>query len=284
MKKIVFWIFCMVGSVSIVTAQERLLKVDTVPPLQQLCAPIPLTHWSLGLKAGVSDFLIPPNAINESDRLKLMVGGLLEYTINPLIGIGLEYDYNDYSRPYTYQGINGKLKGLTNDVILYGSVNLSNALVPVRSGFWQTLNIYGDVGAGVGFYQFALDNAKTKYREAMMGKLGLNAEISLSESFNLSIEGQRNQYDSRNMSDARATGNCDAWIFTVGLRYKIGSSSSKHARNISLCEYSAEPAPIVIAKTYMKGDTDELLNRVEVAERENAATKIELQRVKDNVK
>jgi len=284
MKKIVFWIFCMVASVSIVTAQERLLKVDTVAPQQQLCTPIPLSHWSLGFKTGVSDFLIPPNAINESDRLKLMVGGVLDYTINPLIGIGLEYDYNNYSRPFTFGGNNGQLKGLTHDVILYGSVNLSNTLIPVRSGFWRTLNLYGDVGAGVAFYQYLLSIPKIMNQKAMMGKLGLNAEITLNESFNLSVTGQRNQYDSRNMSDARATGNCDAWIFTVGLRYKIGSSSSKHARNISLCEYSAEPAPIVIAKTYMKGDTDELLNRVEVAERENAATKIELQRVKDNVK
>jgi len=274
----------MVGTIGIVSAQEILLKVDTVAPLQELCAPIHLSHWSLGVKAGVSNYLVPPDLINESDRYNLMGGGVLEYTINPLIGIGFEYDYNDYSRPYTYKGIKGDMKGLTNDFILYGSVNLSNALAPVRSGFWRALNIYGDIGAGVAFYQYGLNNSRIKHREEMMEKLGLNAEITLSESVNLSIAGQRNQYDTRNMSDATATGNVDAWIGTIGLRFKFGSSSLKHARNISLCEYSAEPAPIIITKTYMKGDTDELLNRVKEAERENAATKMKLQKMEDIMK
>jgi len=271
----------MVGTVGIVSAQERLLEVDTVAPIQELCAPIALTHWSLGAKGGISDFLIPPNAVKESDRLKQMIGGVLEYTINPILGLGLEYDYNNYSRPYTYGGFNGELKGLTHDLILYGSVNLSNALVPIRTGFWRTLNIYGDIGAGVAFYQYALDNQAIISKKAMMGKLGLNAEITLNKLFNLSLAGQRNQYDSRNMSAATATGNCDAWIFTVGLRYKIGCSSKKHVRNISLYEYSAEPSPIVITRTYMKGDTEELLNRVKVAEKENAATKLELKKLEE---
>jgi len=265
----------MTGTVALVSAQEKLLKVETIVPKQEKCVAVPVSHWSLNIRPGISYFMIPPDAPNESDRLKMMIGGQLEYTINPLLGIGLEYDYNDYSRPYTYAGSTGTIEGVTNDVLLYASANLSNAFAPLRSGAWKNLNIYGDVGGGAAFYHYNsfTTNRPLVTKTSRMGKLGLNAEITLSRWFNLGLGAQYNQYYSRNMSGATAIRSSDAWIWTMGLRFKLGSGKTTHARNINLCEYSPEPAPIIVNETYLKGDTDELLERVKAAEKENAATK-----------
>jgi len=279
MKKRLFFLMCILGTVNFVTAQVGILNDDGEYPIQETNLSIPVSHWSIGIKSGASNFRIPPNAIKESDRDKLMVGGFLDYTFNPFIGIGLEYDYNNYSGPYTYNNIKGNLDGVTNDLILVGSVNLSNAFAPYRSGFWHFLNIYGDGGGGVAFYRYALNNAQLKNKETLMGKLGLNAEFTLNKSFNLSLAGQYNQYDSRNMSDATAIRNCDAWIWTVGLRYKIGGKSLKHVRDINLCEYSPKPIPSMIKNTYVKGETEETLNHLKDVVEENSAMKQKIQQL-----
>jgi hypothetical protein len=48
-------------------------------------------------------------------------------TMNPFIGVGLEYDNNDYSRLYEYLNVLGKGKGGINDFLLYGAVKVSVA-------------------------------------------------------------------------------------------------------------------------------------------------------------
>jgi len=279
----------MAGTVAMVSAQELLLKVDTIAPEQETCIAVPVAHWSFSIRPGVSKFMIPPEAPNESDRLNLMIGGQLDYTINPLIGIGVEYDFNDYSRPYTYAGHIGSFKGGTNDVLLYVSANICNAFDPLRTGFWQNLNIYGDIGGGAAFYHYdkyykingvITDEGGDKVNNiTRMGKLGLNAEYTLNQWFNLGLGAQYNQYYSRNMSGATAIRSCDAWIWTMGLRFKFGTGKTVHARNINLCDYSPEASPITINETYLKGDTDDLLNRVNAAEKENAATKQQLKKL-----
>jgi len=293
MKKLVC-ILCIVGAVSMVSAQEQLLKVDTIAPEQETCIAVPVAHWSFGIRPGVSKFMIPPEAPKESDRLNLMVGTTFEYTINPLIGFGFEYDFNDYSRPYTYAGHTGSLKGGTDDVMLYASANLSNAFAPLRTGFWQNMNIYGEIGGGAAFYHYykfyridgdITDEAVDKVSKATrMGKLGLNAEYTLNQWFSLGLGAQFNQYYSRNMSGATAIRSCEAWIWTMGLRFKFGTGKAIHARNINLYKYSPEATPIIINETYLKGDTDELLNQVNAAEKENAATKKQLKKLELNVK
>jgi len=282
MMKKLFCMVCMVGIVAIISAQE-VTRVGLVLAEQESCIAIPVSHWSFGIKTGVSKYMIPPDAPNESDRLKWMFAGVIDYTINPFIGIGIEFDNNDYSRPYTYAGHTGEFKGGTNDFILNGSLNISNALAPFRSGSWKNLNIYGDVGGGVSLYHYynyyKINGVITDVggdrvnNTARMGKLGLNAEFTLSETINLSLAGQYNQYYSRNMSGATALRNCDAMIFTLGLRYKLGSKESKHARNINLCEYSPKPVPTTVNKTYIKGETQETLKHLKTIQNENAAMK-----------
>jgi outer membrane protein OmpA-like peptidoglycan-associated protein len=281
MKRKLFCLLCMVGSIAIFSVQGE-VKSKNADPGQTACAAIPLSHWSFALKGGLSYFNVAPPSSTSSDKYKTTLGGVIDYTFNPFIGLGIEYDNSDYSHPYSYLGTNGNVKGWTNDFILYGSVNLSNALAPFRA--WKGLNVYGNVGAGVAYYNNALDDAPAKDYSSMMGKLGLNAEISLGESFNLCIAGQYHQYESRTLGGAIGNRNSDAMIYTVGLRCKINSSTKMHARNISLCEYSPKPIPVITKKTYVKGETEETLAHLKTVEKENAALKQKIQKMDEDAK
>jgi outer membrane protein OmpA-like peptidoglycan-associated protein len=313
MKKHLFCILLIFGTVTYLSAQESVLVVQpaetvvikpaeavVVKPAEmvvlkpaetvvykadQTCVPILVTNMSIGFKTGVNYFNTPPAVISRKDKLNLTFGAMLDYTINPVIGLGLEYYYIDYSRPYNYLGVKGNLVGGTHDVILYSSVNLSNAFSPYRAGIWRNLNIYGDVGGGYAFYHFhTVYGAQNTTNNAMVGKVALNAEFTLNDAVNLCIEGQYRQYDNLNMSGSRANRNIDAVLLSVGLRFKFLSGTTKHARNISLCEYTPKPAPVIIKKTFVQGDTDATLYRLKTIEQENADLKIKMQKVQDDAK
>lgn len=286
MKNYIACILCFFGSLALVSAQEKelLIKVDSMIPVQNNCKALPLSHWSFGLKGGASYFMIPPNAPNQADRLNISYGGQLEYTINPFIGLGLEYDRNDYSRPYEFEGTAGQITGLTNDYILFGSVNLSNSICPNRRGSWKFLNVYGDVGTGLASYSSHLNNKADVSNNTTVTKLGLNVEFTLSDALNLGIAGQYNQYGTRFMSTTQNSINDDALLFTIGLRYKFLSKTKNHARNVSPKMLTPEPESIVVIKTYEKGDTDDLLNRVKTAESENAANKKTIEKMEEDLK
>lgn len=280
MKKILFGIIAMFGMVFFASAQEeiKVLKVDTLKPAQNLCRIVPMAHWSLAIKGGLDNYLMAPPAQTYSDRLNLTYGGVLEYTFNPFVGIGVEYDHSDYSRPYTYMNTVGDLKGNSNDVILFSAVNLSNAFAPFRRGAWAKLNFYGSAGVGAAMYQGALDGAAASQKTTAMGMLGLNAEVTLSKTFNLSLEGKYHQYDALNMSGgSRSNRNVDALMLTLGLRCKLGSKM--HARNASVRAMTPEPTPIIVLKTVQKGDTEAVIVRLKTAENMNAILKDKLQKL-----
>jgi outer membrane protein OmpA-like peptidoglycan-associated protein len=285
MKKLLFCLLGMMSSLGYSYAQETKIDSMAVQPLN-IGIPIPVSHLSFALLAGANYFSMAPVSPTQYDQLNLSGGGVLDFTINPLIGIGLEYLHNDYSRPYTYMNTEGKLKGGTNDFMLYGSVNLSNAFAPIRSGLARSLNIYGNVGAGLAYYYFDLDfgamtSNNTNAPATMVGKLGLLAEFTLSDWFNLCFEGQYRQYGARNMGGSIANRNGDALVLTMGLRYKLASGTVKHARNISLCEYAPKPIPVIVKNVIVKGDTEQTLSRLNTVEQENADMKQKIQKMQD---
>lgn len=247
--------------------------VETVTPATNECGHIEVTHFSFGLKGGVNYFTMSPPAPTLYDKFNLGGGAVLEYTINPMIGFGLDYLFSDYTRPYTYMTGGGTIKGTTHDILVFGSTNLSNSLLPFRTGFWRNLNVYGDVGMGVALYDVNMNFGAyvSKDKPAIVTKLGLNAEFTLSKSFNLSFEGQYRQYDTRTMGGATSNRNNEAMMFTMGFRYKFSQNNLKHARNISLCEYAPRPAPVIVNNTtIVKGDSQETLNRLSASEKRNA--------------
>jgi len=291
MKKLLFCVLWMVGTVAFTSAQkiETVETTDTVFQPMAMCDHIPLSHLSFAIKPGVTYPMMSPVSTTVYDNISMTIGGTVDYTVNPIVGIGVEYNYNDYSHPYTYMGTAGDLVCGTHDAMLYGSVNFSNAFSPYRTGFWKNLNIYGDFGRGIAFYHFSLENGdivsnSTTSPPVWLGKLGLNAEFTLTKSFNLSFEGQYRIYDTRKMASSTNSRSCDAMIFIVGLRYKFASGTLKHARNISLCEYSPRPVPVIINKTFVKGDTDETLNRLKAIEKENADLKQKMQKQQNDAK
>jgi len=273
-----------------VVSDSSILKVATT------CAFTPVSHWSIGLKGGGNYFRVAPGSISRSDQFNWVGGAAIEYSINPLVGLGLEYMYNPYGHTYQLNANQiGTMEGRTHDAVVFASINLMNLLVPNRTNFWSKMNIYGDAGVGVGFYQFKLMNAANNVivdsrnagdgvPETVMGKLGLNLEYNISKSIALGGEVQYRYYDRTNLGGYQMSkGNSEALTATIGLRFKLGANGQKqHARNISMCEYYPKPAPVIINKI-VKDNTVETMDRLKAIEDENAALNNKINKLNSDI-
>jgi len=56
------------------------------------------SHWSLGVRGGGTYFRVSPNAGDILENMSWGLGGVLEYTINPLWGLGLSVDFLNFNR------------------------------------------------------------------------------------------------------------------------------------------------------------------------------------------
>ena len=273
-----------------VVSDSSILKASTA------CDFAPVSHWSIGLKGGGNYFRVAPGSVSRRDQFNWVGGAAIEYSINPLVGLGVEYMYNPYGHTYQLNANQiGTMEGRTHDVLMYASINLMNLLVPNRTKFWSKMNIYGDAGVGVGFYQFKLMDAANNVivdsrdagdgvPETVMGKLGLNLEYNISKSIALGGEVQYRYYDRTNLGGYQMTkGNSDALTATIGLRFKLGANGQKqHARNISMCEYYPKPAPVIINKI-VKDNTVETMDRLKAIEAENAALNNKINKLNNQV-
>ena len=296
MKHLLLLSLCLAGTVTGATAQDiqtvettkttqTTETVETATPVPDVCGHIDVSHFSLGLKGGANYFSMSPPAPTLYDKFNLGVGAMIDYTINPLYGFGVEYMFSDYTREYVYMTGGGHLKGSTHDIVGYGSLNLSNALAPFRGGFWSNFNVYGDVGGGVALYTTDMNYGTivATSKPIALFKLGLNAEFALSEAINLCLEGQYRQYDATLMGGGTSNRNNNALMVNIGFRYKFVNSMLKHARNISLCEYSPRPAPVIVNNTtVVKGDTQVTLDRLSAAEKDNADLQQKMRRMQED--
>lgn len=235
-------VFC---TVVFVSAQEVVGKA----PVQGEV--IPNTHWSVSLKAGGSYFRtggIQYNyALSFFTRSRLdffsVLGGTVEYTFNPIIGLGLDMTYVNYSR---WNDINedrvkdNYLSANTKDVALFGSLNLSNIITPKRTGFWEKLSLYANVGTGIAFYKYDVAGHVAN-PSSFLALGGLNLEYNISKSFAIGGELQYRYYAKDDMgyyANYQPTGFCDAALATLNVRYKINATGAKkHVRNINALEY-----------------------------------------------
>ena len=238
---------------------------------------IPVNHWSVAIKGGINYFRISATTINRTDQFHLTVGGKLEYTINPLVGLGLEYTNNPFGcRTHTVV-----ITGGTNDAILFGSVNLSNLLLPNRTGK-SKFNVYGDGGIGFAFYNFSLDHAVNQTDQSGMATLGLNAEYTLSKSLSLGLEGQYRYYNWK-LEQVNTMYNTDALTATIGLRYKFAATGKKqHARNVSLSAYSPAMTTVIVEKAGKDNNAQEL-DRIKALEDENASLNDKIKKMDVNI-
>lgn len=252
-----------------------------------------IAHWSAGIKAGVdyyrvspastsNDYLFFPSSLspyaNNAGWTAPQV--YVEYTFNPLFGLGGDFSYLTYGR--------NTGNGHTLDFILYGSTNLSNLLAPKRDGFWGKVNIYGNLGAGLGLYSYSGvagvsdgDNLKSPLALA-----GLNAEYRLSRVLSLGLEGQYRYYVRENLGGlSNNSMGSDALIGTIGLRYKFGGTTKSHVRNMSLDEFYPAPAPVVIEKAAQSEKVDpNTEKRLKTLEDDNVIIKEKLQKLENDLK
>ena len=288
MKKIILSLFLIYVCINSTNSQNEIalpvekvnnsnVTTEVIAKTSSISENIPVNHWSLAIKGGINYFRISATTINRTDQFHLMVGGSLEYTINPLVGLGLEYTNNPFGCLTHTVVINGS----TNDAILYGSVNLSNLLLPNRT-VKNKFNVYGDGGVGFAFYNFSLDHAVNQTDQSGMATLGLNAEYTLSKSLSLGLEGQYRYYNWK-LEQVNTMYNTDALTATIGLRYKFAATGKKqHARNVSLSAYSPAMTTVIVEKAGKDNNAQEL-DRIKALEDENASLNDKIKKMDVNI-
>lgn len=279
MKKLYIFMWCLFGFTMSAISQDntvKLVKLDTIRPYPPYYNDQALSHWSFQIKGGGNYFNIPPDAVDEMDRLNIGLGGDIEYSINPVAGLFVEYVFNDFSRPYTYLGNIGNFKSESHEVLLGASFNLSNVFNPKRLEK-RYINLYGNVGGGVSFFK-SVENWQvvSKGSPALMAKLGLSLECSLSKRLALALNADYHQYDAIQMNSGIANRNSDALMLTLGFRAKLGSKDNKHVRNILLKDMSKKPKPIVITKTFRNRDTEPTIKTLQTLKAEQDSLKQQL--------
>ncbi|MDS1032281.1 OmpA family protein [Porphyromonadaceae sp. NP-X] len=284
MKKILFSVMLLAFALTYASAQGTAAETK---------AKADIAHWSAGVKAGVDYYRVTPSSTNNDylffpTSLSPYANNAgwtapqiyVEYTFNPLFGLGGDFSYLTYGR--------NTGNGHTLDFTLYGSANLSNLLAPKRDGFWGKVNIYGNLGAGLGLYSYSGvagvpdgDNLKSPLALA-----GLNAEYRLSRVLSLGLEAQYRYYMRENLGGlSNNSMGSDALIGSIGLRYKFGGTTKSHVRDMSVDEFYPAPAPVVIEKTAQGGKIDaNTENRLKALENDNAMIKDKLQQLENDLK
>ena len=206
-------------------------------------------HWSLGLRGGMNVMRDYGWSVGTSDRINFVAGGSLEYTFNPLWGLGLEYTYLIYDQDYkSITDIriqpNAKLTAAANEVALYASINLSNLLAPYRT--CQSFNAYAHVGGGYCFYNYENTDVQTGSRAATTGDnqtmimpIGLNLEYNFSKMFAMGLGIEYRWHQANNMKMdliGGRTGGNEFLLGTLGVRFKF-AGDKRHARNVSYTDF-----------------------------------------------
>lgn len=242
--------------------------------------PSDLSHWSIAVGGGVDYYRVAPSGEGHKNNASWAAPRIsIEYSVNPLFGIGVDGGYYAYNRSTAV--------GNTIDFTAYASANLFNLLLPERTGCWGKVNVYGNLGAGFGLYHYKLAaTGQSNDRDfTPVATLGLNVEYNLSKSWALGFESQYRAYTKENLggvSTAQLTN--DALVGTVSFRYKFGANSKNHARNLTANEYFPKSSPSVVEKVVNTPyDNKDELNRIKAVEDQNAALKAKLQKLEDDL-
>ena len=193
-----------------------------------------LKHWSLQVHGGVN--VLSSSKSNDrnwgpNSDYNPQVGAQVEYTVNPLWGLGIDYTWvrNNQSAYDCY----------AHDAALFASVNASNLLAKYRSAGWQKFSTY--VNGGFGFSWAEWDHSCKQSCDEKKGHLAspfflgqLVFEYNINNALAVSLGAETRAYTSDNFHPA-----CDGGKFqfaaNVGLRYKFGGENN--VRNIALVDY-----------------------------------------------
>ena len=199
-------------------------------------------HWSFALKGGVDYFNINPAGDDFIDNASWGAGAALEYTINPIVGVGLNLDYLNFNR--------STIKGKTIDPSFFTSVNLSNLLFPKRNS--AKLNFYANFGGGVSLPSYSDYVAPTttyaRGMSAMPTKTNALAYTGASMEYNLGrvvALGLDYTYRGYITPLTNVVEYNDANTLMATLRFKLGTGSKTHVRDMTTADFYPAPAPVI---------------------------------------
>ncbi len=207
---------------------------------------------SIQLKGGINT-LRGAYAVDAWDRdYNPEFGGAIEYSMSPIIGVGVEYLFqnNDHTG-FTSQ---------VNQATVFTSLNLSNLALKYRTGFWEKFNTYLNVGAGLGFGEYDHDVLGSDDFMNLAASFGLNMEYNISRIIAIGIEGQYRWNSNGEYNPVGMQMMKDFYTVNANIRFKIPSKGRTHVRNVSMTEYEgmyagvqqlvaeAEPVEEVVAE------------------------------------
>ncbi len=199
-------------------------------------------HWSFALKGGIDYFNINPAGDDFIDNGSWGAGAALEYTINPIVGVGLNLDYLNFNR--------STIKGKTIDPSLFTSVNLSNLFFPKRNS--AKLNFYANFGGGLSLPSYSdlvmPDVAYVRGMSAMPTKTNALAYTGAAMEYNVSplvAIGLDYTYRGYITPLSPYIEYNDANTLMATLRFKLGTGSKTHVRDMTTADYFPAPAPVI---------------------------------------
>lgn len=208
-------------------AQEKQAAEAAVEESSETTGSEGLNRWSVALKGGMSYFRYTDTKFTPD------AGAVVEYTLNPLWGLGLEYLWQMKNVDADAEMLNPEYDATIHDVDLFASVNLSNLFAKYRSSGWQKLNIYANAGGGVSIYSWKVNKGSDDSGVYPLAVFSGVAEYNISNSFAIGLEGRtklNNRTDFVPVKGSRA--NCGANLL---VRYKFGAENN--VRNIALVDY-----------------------------------------------
>lgn len=211
-----------------------LYLLAVIIPIGTISAQRSYNHWSIQAKGGVNTIRGLYKTAWDRDY-NLEMGGAVEYTLTPIVGLGLEYLYQNNDHPSYHFTSN------LNQVTFFTSFNLSNLSNQFRKGGCKKFNTYLTVGGGIGFGDWKeTTTSTTGYLDNnLAASVGVNLEYNIIPALAIGIEPQfrwnsNGKYNATNYQLVK-----DFYTINLNLRYKIGGSKM-HIRNQGFIDYALD--------------------------------------------
>lgn len=223
------------------------------------------SHWSIKAKGGVNVLRARTSSSNNFfDRtFNPTFGADLEYTLTPTFGLGLEYSYLGNNQPDF--GFDSQV----HQALLISSFNLSNLTMKYRKGIWTNLNVYVNVGGGLGFGNWKAKSGLLSGQSDDVINLGYtfgpSIEYNLNRSLAIGVEGSYKWFSNGRFNDVQLDNNKGFYTAELSFRYKIPCGARTHIRNVSVVEYDFAHMPVNNSnQEKLQGQIDSLKNALAV--------------------
>ncbi len=222
-------------------------------PIGSIFAQMTYNHWSIQAKGGINTIRGFQNSAFDR-AFNPEFGGALEYTITPVIGLGIEY---------LYQNNDQDTKRFTSNIsqlTAFSSINISNLTLQFRRGYWKNFNTYLTVGGGFGFGSYENNNPITMATDAkgtianLAASFGLNFEYNIADALAIGFEPQFRWNSNGNYNPKVDSNTKDFYTLNLNLRYKI-FGSNMHIRNQGYVDYHLDQISNYEHKERQEGST-----------------------------